>query len=177
MRYARSSLDYFSLLKATDKLNPRESARTIRVAILADCAIQQLTTLIKSLGSRNGLLVEAYEGNYDLIDLEILDPDSALYAFDPQFLIVLMSSEKLKARLYESTTDRQSFASETVARIENLWKRSAPIAAPPSCKARSCFLRNEPSAITNLKLRIQLALSFRKSTIDLRNAPGQQRTC
>ncbi len=121
MRYTESSLEYLSLLKPSAAPNASKDTKKVRVAILADCAIQQLTTLIKSLGLRNGVVVEVYEGGYDSVDLEILNSKSALYAFDPQFLIVLTSGEKLKARLYESA-DRHSFASETVARIENLWE-------------------------------------------------------
>jgi FkbH-like protein len=150
LRYARSSLDYLSLLKAPDT-NAPENAKTVRVAILADCAIQQLTALIKSLGSRNGLSVEAYEGNYDSVDLEILNSDSPLYAFDPQFLIVLMSSEKLKARLYQST-DRQSFASETVARIEGLWETFR--ANSNATVVQSTFVLPSERAFGNYELKV-----------------------
>jgi FkbH-like protein len=149
VRYAGSSLDYLSLLKASDT-TPGD-AKTIRVAILADCAIQQLTTLLKSLGSRNGIVVETYEGGYDLVDLEILDPESALYAFDPQYLIVLMSGEKLKSRLYESM-DRQSFAAETVGRIETLW--GAFRANSSAVLVQSTFVHPSERAFGNYELKV-----------------------
>jgi FkbH-like protein len=107
-------------MKEAGSLKIPPGAKTVKVAILADCAVQQLTTLLKTLAARNEVALEVYEGGYDSIDLEILNPESGLYAFDPQYLIVLMSGEKLKNRLYDST-DRMVFAVDTIGRIESLW--------------------------------------------------------
>ena len=96
MRYATNSLDYFSLLKGARSISVPDSAKVIRIAILADCATQQLATMIKVLGAKNDITIELYEGEYDGIDLEILNPQSGLYVFAPQYVIILMSSEKLK---------------------------------------------------------------------------------
>ncbi len=54
------------------------------------------------------------------IDLEILDPNSALRACAQQYAVILLSSEKLKARLYASI-DRRMFGGETVGRLKSLW--------------------------------------------------------
>src|SRR5947209_1348025 len=121
MRYSADTLDYSALIKEAAIRAAPEGAKTVRVAVLADCATQQLTTLLKVLAARNGIALEVYEGGYDSIDLEILNPGSGLYAFEPQYLILLMAGEKLKSRLYEAG-DRKSFASDTVERIENLWR-------------------------------------------------------
>ena len=151
MRYAESSLDYFSLLKASETPNASKETKKVRVAILADCAIQQLTTLIKSLGLRNSVMVEVYEGGYDSVDIEILNPESALYAFDPQFVIVLMSGEKLKARLYDSL-DRQSFVSDTVGRIEKLWETFH--ANSSAILVQSTFVLPSERAFGNYELKV-----------------------
>ena len=120
MRYSAETLDYSALMKEAAALDVPPGAKTVKVAILADCAIQQLALLLKALAARNGVALDVYEGGYDSIDLEILNPDSSLYAFEPQYLIVLLSSEKLKARLYDSA-DRMAFAADTIGRIEGLW--------------------------------------------------------
>ena len=120
MRYSAETLDYSALMKEAAALDVPPGAKTVKVAILADCAIQQLALLLKALAARNGVALDVYEGGYDSIDLEILNPDSSLYAFGPQYLIVLLSGEKLKTRLYDSA-DRMAFAADTIGRIEGLW--------------------------------------------------------
>jgi HAD superfamily phosphatase (TIGR01681 family) len=121
MRCSADTLDYSSLMKEAGSLTLPPEAKTVKVAILADCAVQQLTTLLKTLAARNGVALDVFEGGYDSIDLEILNPESSLYAFEPQYLIVLMSGEKLKNRLYD-TADRMAFATDTIGRIEGLWR-------------------------------------------------------
>jgi FkbH-like protein len=120
MRYEADTLDYLSLIKESKSLKVDSGAKVVRLAILADCAIQHLIPLLTVLGAKNGVKIEIYEANYDGIDFEILNPESGLYAFDPQYAVILVNSEKLKLRFYESG-DRASFADATIDRLENLW--------------------------------------------------------
>ena len=120
MKHAKLTLDYFALSKEAKALKMSGAARVIRIALLADCATQHLATIMRAIAARNNVEAEVYEGNYDGIDLEIIDANSALYAFDPQYVIILLSSEKLKARLY-GIGDRRGVADATVDRLENLW--------------------------------------------------------
>ena len=146
MRYEKNTLDYFGLLKDAQNLNPPDTSKTIRLAILADCATQHLVTMIKVLGAKNGVNIEVYEGGYDEIDLEILNPSSGLYAYSPQYVIVLTSSQKLKGRLFD-TEDRKAFVSEAVGRLEISGALSGPTARPQSFKAHSFSRTNELLAI------------------------------
>ena len=102
MKHAMLSLDYFALAKEAKALNTSGAAKVIRIALLADCATQHLADITRAIAARNNVQAEVYEGNYDGVDLEILDPNSALYAFNPQYVVILLSSEKLKAHLYAS---------------------------------------------------------------------------
>ena len=120
MKHASLSLDYFALAKEAKALNTSGAAKPIRIALLSDCATQHLADITRAIAARNNVQAEVYEGNYDGVDLEILDPNSALYAFNPQYVVILLSSEKLKAHLYVSS-DRRGFADETIGRLENLW--------------------------------------------------------
>jgi FkbH-like protein len=151
MRYAVDCLDYFSLLRDTRNLEPVSTSKAIRVAILADSATQHLVALIKTLGAKNNILIEMYEGSYDGIDVEILDPNSDLYAYRPQYLILLMSSEKLKARLYNSR-NRPTFASETIQRLENLW--STFRAYSTATIIQSTFVLPSERAFGNYELKV-----------------------
>ena len=120
MRSVSDTLDYFALLKDAKNIDLPDDAKTIRLAILAECATQHLVTMIKVLGARSTMVFDIYEGAYDGIDLEILNPNSELYSFQPQYVVILTSSEKLKSRLY-NCKDRKSFVAETVARLDGLW--------------------------------------------------------
>jgi predicted enzyme involved in methoxymalonyl-ACP biosynthesis len=121
MRYSIESLDYLSLLKESRNVSLTEHSKRIRVAILADCATQHLIPILGALAARNDVIIDTYQGDYNGVELEILNQDSSLYLFDPQFVIILNSTEKLKTGLY-NYGDRNSFAMEVVGKLDALWK-------------------------------------------------------
>jgi FkbH-like protein len=151
MKHAMLSLDYFALAKEAKALNTSGAAKVIRIALLADCATQHLADIMRAIAARNNVQAQVYEGNYDGVDLEILDPNSALYAFNPQYVVILLSSEKLKAHLYASG-DRRSFADETVGRLENLW--SAFRAQSQATIIQSTFVLPSERAFGNYELKV-----------------------
>ena len=151
MKHAMLTLDYFALSKEAKGLKISSAAKVIRIALLADCATQHLATIMRAIAARNGVQAELYEGNYDGVDLEILDPNSALYAFAPQYVVILLSSEKLKARLYASG-DRRTFADETVGRLENLW--GAFRAHSQATIIQSTFVLPSERAFGNYELKV-----------------------
>jgi FkbH-like protein len=106
---------------------------------------------MRAIAARNGVQAELYKGIYDGVDLEILDPNSALYAFAPQYVVILLSSEKLKARLYASG-DRRTFADETVGRLENLW--GAFRAHSQATIVQSTFVLPSERAFGNYELKV-----------------------
>src|SRR6202046_377850 len=151
MKHASLSLDYFALAKEAKALNTSGAAKVIRIALLADCATQHLADITRAIAARNNVQAEVYEGNYDGVDLEILDPNSALYAFNPQYVIILLSSEKLKAHLYVSA-DRRGFADETIGRLENLW--TAFRAHSQATSVQSTFVLPGERAFGNYELKV-----------------------
>ena len=151
MKHAMLTLDYFALSKEAKGLNTSGTAKVIRIALLADCATQQLADITRAIAARNNVQAEMYEGNYDGVDLEILDRNSALYAFNPQYVVILLSSEKLKAHLYASG-DRRSFADEMVSRLENLWKTFR--AQSQATIIQSTFVLPSERAFGNYELKI-----------------------
>jgi FkbH-like protein len=151
MKHAMLSLDYFALAKEAKALNTTEVAKVIRIALLSDCATQHLASIMRAIAARNNVQAEVYEGNYDGIDLEILDQNSALYAFNPQYVVILLSSEKLKAHLYTSGA-RRAFADETVSRLANLW--SAFGAHSQAIIIQSTFVLPSDRAFGNYELKV-----------------------
>ena len=116
-----TNLDYFKLIKAEKKLDPKATTRTIRVAVLGDCATQQVCALLRVLLRRQGIGAEIYEAGFDTIETEIIDPDSSLYAFRPDAIVIVNTTNALKPRFYQGAKERETFAASTLERITSLW--------------------------------------------------------
>lgn len=113
--------DYFQLIKAAKRLQDLEAkaGQKTRIAILADCTTQHLTPLIKVIGAKRGIRVDIYEAGYDAIELEVFNPSSQLYAFDPDFVFILKSTEKLKQKIHAAPVPQTS--EQVVDHITSIW--------------------------------------------------------
>jgi FkbH-like protein len=105
LKYQTDRLDYFKLIKEAKKLSKSHSSMAIRVAILADCAPQQLTAIFKVMAAKSALEIETYEAPYDAIELEVYDSSSGLYGFKPDYVVLLNSTQRLRARFQNTFTD------------------------------------------------------------------------
>jgi FkbH-like protein len=120
-RYGEDELDYRRLVKAARRLSLESTAPTVRLAILADCATQQLANLIKALLGEAGLRAEIYEGAFDAIELESHSPESALYRFAPQAIVVMNSAQALRAAYSRQAVPIGEFAAGYAAQITRTW--------------------------------------------------------
>ena len=120
IRYEAATLDYLRLVEESRSLVYDDRHTAVRLAILAECSTHHLATLLKVLFVRNGIRPLLYEAGYDVIETEILDPGSRLYGFKPDYVVLLPSGEKLKARLY-ATEDRAGLVTEAAERCRALW--------------------------------------------------------
>jgi FkbH-like protein len=67
---------------------PPASRRSVRVAIAGSYTTSQLGALLRLASLRRGVHVELHEADFDTYVQQILDPASALYAFDPDYVIL-----------------------------------------------------------------------------------------
>lgn len=67
----------------------------VSVALLGDTATQFLTTAITGSLKLAGFNVEIFEGEYNQVERQILDPTSEFYEFNAKFNIIFQSSHKL----------------------------------------------------------------------------------
>ncbi len=116
-----NELDYSLLMKEHRRLKPLEGSKKIRVAILGDCAIQQLFPLIKVLFNRAKFEVELYQGGFDGSEFEVFDPNSALYSFKPHFVVLVNAVQSLRDKFYHRDDTSRPFSQDTLARISALW--------------------------------------------------------
>lgn len=149
---ANDQLDYLSLIKKSRRIDVSNITQTIRLAVLSDAATQQLIPLLAVLCAERGVKLDIYEAGYDAIDFEILNPISDLYKFDPQYIIILLSSHKLKSKLH-SLQNPATIVDDTIDRLTNLWS-----ALKQNCSAtviQSNFVTPSERAFGNYELRVE----------------------
>ncbi len=91
-----------------------------RIALLSDAASQQFGPVLRALFHENGVNVELYEGAFDGIELEALNPESSLYRFKPDVIVLALSTQALRGKYFNDS--RGDFADENLKRIQDLWK-------------------------------------------------------
>lgn len=94
------------------------------LAVLGDCATQHLATALRGYGISVGIRLNVFDADYDQIDAQVMAPDSELYRFAPQGVLLQMCTEKLQEAFYDRPPEaRASFAEDTYARIRQIWSR------------------------------------------------------
>jgi FkbH-like protein len=73
---------------AGDKID-LSSLPEVRIAVVGSYSTQHITLVLKYLLYLKGFKAEIYEGDYNSINTEILDVNSALYIFKPEYVIIL----------------------------------------------------------------------------------------
>ena len=68
---------------------------SLKVALLGDTATQLLVTSIKGEAIDRNIALDIYEGEYNQVERQLLDPTSDLYQFDASILIIFQSTHKL----------------------------------------------------------------------------------
>lgn len=67
----------------------------MKVALLGDTATQLLVTSIKGEAVARNMALDIYEGEYNQIERQLLDPTSDFYQFDASVVIIFQSTHKL----------------------------------------------------------------------------------
>ena len=87
----------FQQLKKNLK-NDFSSLKRIKVALLGDSATQFLMHSIRGLGFDKGFDLQIWESDFNQIEQQVSDPNSELYDFKPEIVIVFQSSHKLLSK-------------------------------------------------------------------------------
>ena len=96
--------------------------KIIRIAILGDSVTQLLVQAIKGYGYNEKINFAIYEANYQQIERQIVNFNSDLYKFNPEYIIIFESTEKLMNDFYRSNKNyKKNFANTQVERVKNFW--------------------------------------------------------
>ncbi len=95
-----------------------------RIAVLGDCATQHIAAALGGWGYEAGLRYEILDTDYDQIDAQTMDPGSELYAFHPDYVILVNCTQRLYAAFCACPAgQRDRFADTMRDRLEAVWQR------------------------------------------------------
>lgn len=112
-------LDFSRLKKNISSV--KEFKKTVKVSILADAASQLINQAIKGYGLAYGVNYDTLEADYNQIDLQIFDPGSELYEFQPEVVLISRASQKILYNFYKThVEERALFAERHIAHTKTL---------------------------------------------------------
>ncbi|HET9847204.1 MAG TPA: HAD-IIIC family phosphatase [Candidatus Dormibacteraeota bacterium] len=120
---SRSFLDWSGAAALLTKLevSGRPSARrSTRVALIGSYTTAQLGSMLRVAGLAEGIDIVLFEGGYGQYRQEIIDPDSAIYRFAPDFVVIAVHHGALELPTL-SESPEEVLAAET-ARWQRLWQ-------------------------------------------------------
>ena len=98
----------------------------LKVALLGDTATQLLVTSIKGEAVDRGLSLDIFEGEYNQIERQLMDPTSELYEYDAEIIIIFQSTHKLGEYHSSLAIDKQErLADERLSFITSLCENSS----------------------------------------------------
>lgn len=112
-------LVYFDLLKEAGRIAP-SGGKCSKIAVLADCTTEQFVSLLKVFLARENVGAEFLELEFNTIELQVHNPKSELYAFDPDYVLILNTTQALRNAYYAQK--RKDFFDETADGISAIWE-------------------------------------------------------
>ncbi len=111
----------FQSLKNLAKKSQLVQSKPLKLAVMGNYATQFLSKSLEYSGKVSGFETKVYTAEYDQIELEIVNPGAELYAFEPDFVLISISSLKLLQKYYGIPEDRKSsYARDYLDQINNL---------------------------------------------------------
>lgn len=94
---------------------------SVNVALLGDTSTQFLRIALKGIGYENHINLNIWEADYNQIESQVYHSNSDFYNFNPEFVVLFFSSQKLLDKYNKETNQGQSdFTSHQLARIQSI---------------------------------------------------------
>ena len=108
-------MDFLSLKKNLKK--DFQNLPIYKLAILGDTSTQLLHQALRGYAYSEGINFNVYESDYDQIEYEVFVKKSQLFNFEPEFILIFNSSQKLLKK-FQNSNNRISFAEEHLNYVE-----------------------------------------------------------
>ncbi len=110
----------FQELKKIVKRMPT-SLPIVKVALVGDTATQFLATAIKGMGTIHGYQTDLFEAEYNQVERQFLDPNSELYQFNADIIILFQSTHKLgEHHSLLAPTQQEQLAAERLQFVQSI---------------------------------------------------------
>ncbi len=108
------------LQKAANKII---DSKEHRLAVVGNCATQFISQAIQGYGKLMDINLKVYDADYNQIDAQLLDSLSEVYAFEPDEIIVWLSTEKIYEEFLDlNIVDRENFADLYIQKLKHYWE-------------------------------------------------------
>lgn len=92
--------------------------KSLKVALLGDTSTQFLSQAIRGEGFDTALDLKIWEADFNQIEMQVFNSDSEMYAFQPDIIVLFLSSHKLLNKYNKLKVEQQS--SLATREIENI---------------------------------------------------------
>ena len=148
-------LELSRLLKQIRRFEKEKSFKAgVKIAVLGSFSVQYFVRFLKYFLVNNGLSCDIYEGEYNSINMEILNPDSGLYRFSPDYIVLLPYYEDVKEYPALLADDREihEYLENEKNYYKKLWEK---LSAIPHVKIlQSNFVLPPIQSLGNLEYQI-----------------------
>ena len=97
------------------------NSKPVKLAILGNHATQFLKMSMEAMGLISDINYDIYEADYDQIEMEIINPESGMYEFGPEYVFIVQSSLTLQRIFYGlKDADKAGFADMMLDKNSNL---------------------------------------------------------
>ena len=100
----------------------KEGYAEAKIAVLGDSSTQHLTQILRACLHRRRMFARVYEAEYDVVDQEIFAPESELYRFAPDYVILYVCAQAFRERYYRGGFQGRKLVEEAHARTLERWK-------------------------------------------------------
>jgi len=114
-----------------------ESPHKIRIAVLSNYSTQFLVQTIRVSLKRRGWKSEIFESEYNTWELEVHNPDSELYRFNPDIILLALSSLPLAFQFREDAPSSAKRIIDAVKSIQNASMSKVLVSLPEALAEES----------------------------------------
>lgn len=116
----------FSQLERNCKKNTDIIQNKYKLAVLGNCATQHLSAAIKGYAYEEDIAIEIFDADYNQIDAQLIDNNSQLHQFVPDFILLYLCSEKIYEEFCSCPQEnRKDFAENKIRKMEQYWNLAA----------------------------------------------------
>ena len=116
-----ASLSLTELLKRGRSIAREDCGKTIRLAVLGDCATQHYAECLSAALRCRGFWPELYQAEYDSIRKELFDAASGMHAFQPEVVVFFNCVQMLEKRFVKH--GGEGLAEAVLGEIEQQWQK------------------------------------------------------